>query len=320
MDNIDNLFEKILKEEGWYDDAIGYEKAIKSDPDNAKAHYNLGNIYLRISKYDEAIKYYEKSIELDPYDSKVYYYMGYAYYYKGNYDEAIRYYKKCIEIDPFNAKVGYCYFNIGLVYERKNNDDEAIKYCKKAIETNYDGIYYCYSFLGNIYLRIGNDDEAIKYFEKSIELMPNTVLAYRYYNSLGVALQNNGNFDDTIKCYEVKPNIVKPYCDMGFAYCKKRNFEKAIKCYDEAIKLNPNYSFLYGARADIKRITFDYAGAIEDYSKAIEISPLLWYYEECIETYKLSGDYENARKMEERKYLFKRTKKKKYMKQKKRQA
>jgi tetratricopeptide (TPR) repeat protein len=47
------------------DDAkIVLERCIALDKDHYKAYNNLGNVYRRIKKYDQALEYYKKSVEL----------------------------------------------------------------------------------------------------------------------------------------------------------------------------------------------------------------------------------------------------------------
>jgi len=41
-----------------------YEKAIKLDPDNAQAHYNLANVFSDMGKNDKAIALYKRAIEI----------------------------------------------------------------------------------------------------------------------------------------------------------------------------------------------------------------------------------------------------------------
>jgi len=78
-------------------------------------------------------------------------------------------------------------------------------------------------------------------------------------------------YDDVIKCFD---EIIECFHD-------------AIKCFYKAITLNPNDNASYFCRAYSKCELQDYAGAIEDCCKSIEINPNnLHVYEKCIEAYK----------------------------------
>ncbi len=50
-----------------------------------------------------------------------------------------------------------------------------------------------------------------------------------------------------------------------------KDYAGAIDDYNKAIELNPNYAIAYYNRGGAKYDLKDYAGAIEDYNKAIEL-------------------------------------------------
>ena len=52
-----------------------------------------------------------------------------------------------------------------------------------------------------------------------------------------------------------------------------KDYQGAIENYTKAIELNPNYSIAYVNRGDSKIKIQDYKGAIADFSKAIELNP-----------------------------------------------
>jgi tetratricopeptide (TPR) repeat protein len=52
-----------------------------------------------------------------------------------------------------------------------------------------------------------------------------------------------------------------------------KDYQGAIENYTKAIELNPNYSEAYVNRGDTKTKIQDYQGAIADFSKAIELNP-----------------------------------------------
>jgi tetratricopeptide (TPR) repeat protein len=61
-------FEKAELREGFEDDIQKYKNAIVRDASNAAAWRELGEIYLKLDRYDEAIAAYKEAIRLQPHD------------------------------------------------------------------------------------------------------------------------------------------------------------------------------------------------------------------------------------------------------------
>ena len=75
-------------------------KEIKTNPRDIMAHGNLGNVYVKQERYNEAIEAYQKVIEIDPKQVAAYNNLGNVYAKQERHDEAIEAYQKVIEIDP----------------------------------------------------------------------------------------------------------------------------------------------------------------------------------------------------------------------------
>lgn len=89
---------------------INYKKALAADQANFKAHYNLGNTYLRQGKGQDAMKEYEKSASYT--SSKlmkkaINHNMGCIYYFTKQYDKAVEAFKESLRADPKDNRVRY---------------------------------------------------------------------------------------------------------------------------------------------------------------------------------------------------------------------
>ena len=89
---------------------INYKKAIAADQANFKAHYNLGNTYLRQGKGQDAMKEYEKSASYT--SSKlmkktINHNMGCIYYFTKQYDKPVEAFKESLRADPKDNRVRY---------------------------------------------------------------------------------------------------------------------------------------------------------------------------------------------------------------------
>ena len=101
-----------------------YEQAVKRNPDDAKAHFNLGVTYETFGKYKEAIEAYKQAISCDSDHAAAHCNLGTAYSVLGKYKEAIDSLKQAIMINPDFAKA---HFNLGYTYILLNDDASALK-------------------------------------------------------------------------------------------------------------------------------------------------------------------------------------------------
>ena len=80
-----------------------YEKVVQMQPANGNAHFDLGNVYLREKKYDDAFMHYEKAkklglaaLRMDNY----YFNLAVCYAGLGKMNEAVKSLEKCIKLNP----------------------------------------------------------------------------------------------------------------------------------------------------------------------------------------------------------------------------
>ena len=89
----------------------------------------------------------------------------------------------------------------------------------------------------------GNNQQAISNFRKLIETDRENP---DYWFKLGQAIDNTGDYDEAISCYEISiglPSVVggytyspSAYNNLGIIYTRKRNYEKARECFETAIR------------------------------------------------------------------------------------
>jgi len=112
-----------------------YDKVIKSDPGDAAAYSERGDVYAEIGEYGQAIADYNKAIELDPNHALAYFNRAYAYGEIGEYSKAITDYSKAIELNPSDAQA---YYNRGLDYHNKGEASKAVSDLEKCINLSTD--------------------------------------------------------------------------------------------------------------------------------------------------------------------------------------
>jgi tetratricopeptide (TPR) repeat protein len=93
----------------------------------------IAQYYLKVKKFDEAIKDYKKIVALEPKKAASYASLGYAYSVRGDTEKAIENYLIAINHDREDDEV---YANLGEAYEKKGLYKEALKAYTSAYEIN----------------------------------------------------------------------------------------------------------------------------------------------------------------------------------------
>jgi tetratricopeptide (TPR) repeat protein len=86
--------------------------------------------------------------------------------------------------------------------------------------------------------------------------------------------KEEGAIEKAQKCLELKPNLSEPVYFLAVNYFEMNNFRLSLKYYDQLEKINPRHKSVYYNRANVKAQLKDTAGAIGDFSKALQNDPL----------------------------------------------
>lgn len=223
--------------------------AIKINPSNAEAHFNLGRAYKRSGKdeqartefaiskrlkpneFNEYVKKYRVKIDEGFTDTQNYSELGSAYAEKGMIDDAINAYKKSIEIEPDNAHVHY---RLGTLYAMKGKYRDAADEYWMAVEIDPNMSEAHYN-LGLSYFRQGMFDKAITEYQAALKLLPERQKKKRagVHYKLGMAYEGNKVFDDAMrelrKAIKLMPNDARIHHQLSVVYNKAGLYEKAKK-------------------------------------------------------------------------------------------
>jgi Tfp pilus assembly protein PilF len=185
------------------------ELALAIDPKYSTAWSTLAAVSVKLGNLDEAITQTIEAIKFDPKNGTAAYNLAYALDDKKDYHQAVIWYSRAIEID---STLVPAYSALGNLYNRLNQSVDArliLSLAKdKYPESEY--MYVIYKNLGNSYLLMGQFDDAIKYLEQSIAIKPteaetNLYLAKAYEAD---AWQNYIESEsDTVKVNEAKKHL-----------------------------------------------------------------------------------------------------------------
>ncbi len=232
------------------------KKAVKLNPSNAEAHFNLGRAYKRggmdekaraefsISTrlspeiFNECVEKYSEKIDYELTATQNYSELGSAYAEKGMINDAIDAYKKLVEIEPENARAHY---SLGTLYSKKRMYDDAADEFWMAVEIDPDMSEAHYN-LGLAYYRQGMFEKAIAEYKAALKLLPETQTKKRsgVHYKLGMAYEGSKMFKDAIselnKAVELMPKDSRIRQQLSVVYKKAglhKKAERESKIYEK---------------------------------------------------------------------------------------
>ncbi len=268
---------------GLFDEAIiALKNCIEIDPKNIQALYELGRIYVRLDRSDEAIEYYNSILPAsDDLDSRMKYHralelcLADLYYRLGRFDEALELYKR-----EQNANYRF----IGLVMEAMG-DISAVDFYRRAIETSSrDGRNYL--ALAEYYVRRSNLVEAEKLAREGIACPHTTREATEQLNVvLATAMMRTNRVPEALKIMEEAIEAANEPYGMELRRIKllfmskdtenaKRSGVDLIKKIEKQLSCAPSASNLWTILGDLASILSQFELARKAYAEAIKYNAL----------------------------------------------
>jgi len=256
-----------------------YQKALKKDPDNAYINLSLSEYYRQKRDYPKGFIYLEKAFNSDELDidSKVKILL--SYYVVSEKSEELKNQslllcEMLIKAHPKEAKA----FSVaGDFYYRDKKLEKAKEYFSQAVELDKSK-YVIWNQLLIIESELQQFSEMIRHGKEAVELFPNEPTVYLL---LGIAyLQEKKPADALVVLNQGKNMIIdnKPllgqfYANIGDAYYRTKEMEKSDEAYEEALKINPNDTYVlnnYAYYLSLRNSKLDRAEEMSKKSNEIE--------------------------------------------------
>ena len=153
------MYEKAL-------DAYQYAIAINEKFDYA--YRNMGDAYIRLKKYKEAIEVLQKVLELTKPEALIYEALGYCYDKLHNNGQARFYYRKASHISPDDSKL---YYKIACTYFNEGQWESTVKQLETALKIHRHQSEYNI-LMGECKMLQGFYKDAIHYFSAVVTTRP----------------------------------------------------------------------------------------------------------------------------------------------------
>jgi len=154
-------------------------------PHYHRAHAWLGLVLGQMGHLDEAIEHNLHAIRIQPFNPDAHYNLGLAYQLEARYDsrmvdKAIKHYSKTLLIKPDYAQA---YQNLGALLDLQGRDKEAIGIYRKGLAVVPDNPDLHYN-LGVLLAELGRRDEAIEELRNALQIDPNSTKTQKVLNGI----------------------------------------------------------------------------------------------------------------------------------------
>jgi tetratricopeptide (TPR) repeat protein len=309
-----------------------FNRALEIEPGYASPYCGRGNVYLFQGEFSRALAEYNRAMEIEPGEAVDYNNRGLAYSLLGNYEKALADFNKSIGLDPDYAlahrNLGNTYFFLGQFDKAKASYEPVLNMGSSSQEVYYATIWHYLS------LKRAGSSEAVRLDAHTNRLdlteWPGAVLELflgrttpegllaaakdrdktaenqklcevyfylgQYYLIMGEESKGRTMFErclDTgvkvfieyqgakIELNRQKEKHEKPkdpkldlvHTKQGIAYSKKGQYAKAIEEYNKALEVNPNCALAYYNRSVAYSSMGQYDRAVSDCTRALQLSP-----------------------------------------------
>ncbi|MEG3866135.1 tetratricopeptide repeat protein [Microcoleus sp. Z1_B2] len=210
----------------WKLTILTYQKLIDDEPMNSWTHHFLGDAFLQIEKWPEAIASFNAAIKINPHFSWSYHNLGDALLKVQEWDDAIVAYQSAIKLNPSFI---WSYHNLGEAFMNTKQWEEAVNAYEGALMLDLNNftplinrLSQSYFKLGLLQLEEGKIDLALASYEKAVNTHPEKVKDYselqeclaRCFYKLAIEQAEKGDLDIALNLFKKAPQRAQE----SFAY------------------------------------------------------------------------------------------------------
>ncbi len=212
------------------------EKALKMEPRNTEALYELGVVYQEMDEPEKALNTFQTVLKLPSPPVEVYNRISNIRFQQDDRQGALDMLRQAMASDPNNARLHYY---LGNAYRKQKTDGKAIESYIRAIQLEPDMAEPHFN-LGMIYLTRKQLNDAILQFREVVRIRPED---YETYLFLGRAYRQSNQIEQAVAAIEeaisLKSDLLEARLLLGEIYLRQAEPERAIEQLTVVQTYNP---------------------------------------------------------------------------------
>ena len=244
-------------------------KAISASPGNPSSYNDRAKYYIQHKQVDLALEDIAKGFQIDTTYMPLYNTLADYHLHKGEPAQAKAALDKALKVNP---KSYMTYVKLGELYYLVKKYDIAFEKINEGLKINK---YYsdAYFWKGMIYRERKDNARALSNFMTAVEQDPDNFKAYMQMGLLSIESGKKDALDHFNAAIKIRPNSTEGYYARAYYYQTNKELDKAIQDYTSVVNIDSNY---VNAHYNLGIIRYELRVidlALNDFSKVISLNP-----------------------------------------------
>ena len=228
------------------DAAACFRRTIALQPGHAAAHYNLAIVLQDMGHLQVAAARFLQVIALQPHFADAHFNLGDVQLALGQPGPAEASFRQALAIQPVDAEAHH---KLGLALQGQDKLAQAVQSYQRAI-TIQPALFMAHYNMGVVLHELGRFEQAAQSYRRALAIKPD--FAEAHYE-LGVTLSGQGWAEDAVQCYRralaLKPDHAEAHLNLSIALREPDQVEESLACCDRALALRPDFVEVYVQKA-----------------------------------------------------------------------
>lgn len=219
----------------------GFEEVLRTSPNHVASLENLGVVYSRTGRLDQAIAVYRRALALSPGNSGVRLNLGLAYMRQKSYAAALDVFQSLVQTDPgsFPANDIGVLFPLSDGFLGRTPTEEAVRKLDAFLSSLPPAPAHL--VLCKLYYQRERLDEAGRQCRKTLEIDPRFPGAHRELARVLVSQRSPEAENELAAAIQEDPNDPEALYDLGVALVEEDRVEEAARYLERARRLEPGF-------------------------------------------------------------------------------
>ncbi len=251
-----------------YDRALeAYQLVLEEDSTEVEILWRMALIYRLNNQKDKAEEYFKKVSQIAPLNSSFHYSIGESFLQMGNYPEALNFFQKAVELDSANLQA---WVGLATVYEIQKEPERALKIYQQLLPGDSENLRLREKIISMNYI-LNRYPAAIKEAEEAVQMFPKELNLKKSLGTLYYLQRESAKAESTfIELQNLAPQDPMAPLFLGKIALQSKKYQKAKNYLTQSLSLSDTLLDGWVSLARCYAEQDSLLKATETYQKALE--------------------------------------------------